>query len=53
VGELSGQRGVVVMLTALELEYEAIRAHLTDLTVRRHMAGTLIEVGSAPGVGAA
>jgi 8-oxo-dGTP diphosphatase len=36
---------VVVVLTALNLEYEAVRARLTGLRVHRHAAGTRFEVG--------
>ncbi|TVL89281.1 5'-methylthioadenosine/S-adenosylhomocysteine nucleosidase [Streptomyces sp. SAJ15] len=35
----------VVVLTALDLEYQAVRAHLTGLRTRSHPAGTLFEVG--------
>ncbi|MBY8870503.1 5'-methylthioadenosine/S-adenosylhomocysteine nucleosidase [Micromonospora sp. PLK6-60] len=38
-------RGLVVILTALNLEYEAVRERLTDLRVHRHTAGTRFEVG--------
>lgn len=37
--------GPVVILTALNLEYEAVRNRLTDLLVHRHPAGTRFEVG--------
>ncbi|WP_434742234.1 purine phosphorylase [Micromonospora sp. SH-82] len=36
---------VVVILTALNLEYAAVRERLTDLRVHRHPAGTRFEVG--------
>ncbi|MEU4741030.1 5'-methylthioadenosine/S-adenosylhomocysteine nucleosidase [Actinosynnema sp. NPDC023658] len=36
---------MIVILTALHLEYDAVLAHLTDLSTRRHGAGTLFEVG--------
>ncbi|WP_089004500.1 5'-methylthioadenosine/S-adenosylhomocysteine nucleosidase family protein [Micromonospora viridifaciens] len=36
---------LVVILTALNLEYEAVRDRLTGLAVRRHAAGTRFEVG--------
>lgn len=36
---------MIVILTALDLEYQAVRRHLTDLDVRRHPAGTRFEVG--------
>ncbi|MEU6717319.1 5'-methylthioadenosine/S-adenosylhomocysteine nucleosidase [Nonomuraea sp. NPDC046802] len=35
----------IVFLTALDLEYQAVRRHLTDLRVHRHPAGTRFEVG--------
>ena len=35
----------IVILTALNLEYQAVRRHLTDIEVRSHPAGTLFEVG--------
>lgn len=35
----------VVILTAMNLEYEAVRARLTELTLRVHPAGTRFEVG--------
>jgi adenosylhomocysteine nucleosidase len=39
----------VVMLVALDLEYQAVRRHLTGLHPHRHPAGTLFEVGQLPG----
>ncbi|HEY7147358.1 MAG TPA: 5'-methylthioadenosine/S-adenosylhomocysteine nucleosidase [Streptosporangiaceae bacterium] len=36
---------VVVMLTALDLEYQAVREKLTGLRLHRHPAGTRFEVG--------
>lgn len=39
----------VVVLTALDLEYLAVRAHLVGLRQRRHPAGTLFETGQLPG----
>ena len=35
----------VVILTALNLEYEAVRERLTDPRVHQHPAGTRFEVG--------
>jgi adenosylhomocysteine nucleosidase len=35
----------IVILTALNLEYQAVRKHLTDIEVRTHPAGTRFEVG--------
>jgi adenosylhomocysteine nucleosidase len=40
----------VVLLTALDLEYQAVRRRLDGLRVRSHPAGTLFEVGYLPGV---
>lgn len=37
---------MIVILTALESEYAAVRAHLVDVEVRRHHAGTVFEVGA-------
>ncbi|RLK24441.1 nucleoside phosphorylase [Micromonospora sp. M71_S20] len=42
---MSTNSGLVVILTALDLEYAAVRNQLTDLRVRRHPAGTRFEVG--------
>ncbi|GII63063.1 purine phosphorylase [Sphaerisporangium krabiense] len=38
----------VVILTALDLEYEAVRRHLSDLRLHRHRAGTRFEIGRLP-----
>jgi adenosylhomocysteine nucleosidase len=40
---------IVVVLTALDLEYKAVRAHLDDIEVRRHEAGTRFETGIVRG----
>jgi nucleoside phosphorylase len=40
---------VAVVLTALEVEYNAVRAHLTDPTPVLHRTGTLFELGTLPG----
>jgi nucleoside phosphorylase len=50
----TAQRGrpSVLVLTALDLEYQAVRAHLTGLHERRHPAGTLFETGYLRGDGA-
>lgn len=46
--------GPVLILTALSVEYQAIRAHLTDLVPQPHPEGTMFEVGrSADGHGIA
>jgi adenosylhomocysteine nucleosidase len=37
--------GLVVVLTALNLEYQAVRERLAELRVHRHQAGTRFEVG--------
>jgi adenosylhomocysteine nucleosidase len=45
--------GLVVILTALDLEYEAVREKLIDPSVQSHQAGTRFEVGgleSSPGL---
>ncbi|WP_370971979.1 purine phosphorylase [Amycolatopsis sp. cg9] len=39
---------VVVILTALDVEYEAVRTHLGSLREVMHEKGTLFEVGSPP-----
>jgi nucleoside phosphorylase len=38
------------VLTALDVEYRAVRAHLIDLQVRKHPKGTVFEVGTMCGV---
>jgi adenosylhomocysteine nucleosidase len=42
-------REYVVVLTALNLEFAAVRAHLTEVREHKHDAGTLFEVGRLPG----
>lgn len=42
---------VVVVLTALDLEYDAVRRHLTDVHDHVHAAGTRFEVGTVIGSG--
>jgi 8-oxo-dGTP diphosphatase len=42
---------LVVILTALNLEYEAVRERLTGLRLHRHPAGTRFEVGRLGGNG--
>jgi nucleoside phosphorylase len=43
-------RALAVVLTALELEFRAVRDRLTDVAVRRHRAtGLIAEVGTIPG----
>jgi len=44
-----GVKRPVVVLTALDLEYQAVRAHLTGLRTRSHPQGTLFETGHLPG----
>lgn len=41
--------GPVVILTALNLEYQAVRQRLADLQVHRHERGTRFEVGTVRG----
>ncbi|MCG8920023.1 purine phosphorylase [Actinokineospora sp. PR83] len=40
---------MIVVLTALEVEHEAVRAHLRDLRPHHHRAGTVFEVGHPAG----
>ncbi|MFI6294626.1 purine phosphorylase [Nonomuraea sp. NPDC050790] len=40
---------MIVILTALDLEYQAVRRHLTDPRVHRHTAGTRFELGRLGG----
>lgn len=40
---------MIVILTALQQEYKAVRRHLTDVRTHRHSAGTLFEVGVLAG----
>ncbi|MFC4117091.1 5'-methylthioadenosine/S-adenosylhomocysteine nucleosidase [Nonomuraea zeae] len=42
---------MIVILTALDLEYQAVREHLTDPRVHRHTAGTRFELGRLAGDG--
>ena len=44
-------RGGVLVLTALDLEYQAVRAHLSGLREYSHPAGTLFETGQLAGGG--
>jgi adenosylhomocysteine nucleosidase len=41
--------GIVVILTALNVEYDAVRAHLIGLQARAHPAGTRFEIGTLRG----
>lgn len=40
---------MIVILTALETEYAAVRAHLADVRPHRHRAGTQFDVGALEG----
>lgn len=40
---------VVVVLTALDLEYKAVRKHLKDIEQHRHSSGTRFEIGTVDG----
>lgn len=40
---------MIVILTALELEHTAVRAHLSDVELHRHPSGTLFTVGTVAG----
>lgn len=48
-GDGSMTEDLVVILTALDLEYAAVRTRLTDLTLHRHPTGTRFEVGRFAG----
>lgn len=39
----------VVVLSALELEYEEVRAQVSELRLAQHDAGTVFEIGALPG----
>jgi 8-oxo-dGTP diphosphatase len=39
----------IVILTAMSVEYDAVRAQLSDVQVRKHRAGTIFEVGHIAG----
>lgn len=43
--------GAIVVLTALNVEFEAMRSHLTDVERMTHPAGTIFDVGRIPGSG--
>lgn len=45
MGDRPEHKGCVVILTALDLEYNAVRSKLSDIEVRPHPAGTRFEVG--------
>jgi nucleoside phosphorylase/ADP-ribose pyrophosphatase YjhB (NUDIX family) len=47
--ELMSEQKTVVVLTALDLEYESVRERLTNLQVQSHRAGTRFEVGRLVG----
>jgi nucleoside phosphorylase/ADP-ribose pyrophosphatase YjhB (NUDIX family) len=44
-GKAMSEQKTLVVLTALDLEYESIRGKLTDIRVQSHRAGTRFEVG--------
>jgi nucleoside phosphorylase len=46
---LEGPVNTVVLLTALDMEYQAVRRHLEVTRTRSHPAGTVFEVGHLPG----
>ncbi|MFD5244763.1 purine phosphorylase [Amycolatopsis sp. NPDC058340] len=48
-GEKNRRGRMIVILTALESEYAAVRARLKGLVRHRHSAGTLFEIGEVPG----
>ena len=49
VGQVTDASPCAVILTALPLEYEAVRAHLTGLEVLVHSSGARLERGALPG----
>jgi nucleoside phosphorylase len=49
MSDSSADRGTVVVLTALNLEYQAVRGYLDRPQMQPHHAGTLFEVGALPG----
>jgi adenosylhomocysteine nucleosidase len=42
----NGGHSMILILTALDTEYIAVREHLVNIETRRHLAGTLFEVGT-------
>jgi nucleoside phosphorylase/ADP-ribose pyrophosphatase YjhB (NUDIX family) len=48
-GKVMSEQKTVVILTALDLEYESVREKLTNLEVHAHRAGTRFEVGRLMG----
>ncbi len=48
-GKVMSEQKTIVVLTALDLEYESIRGKLTDIQVQSHRAGTRFEVGRLAG----
>jgi adenosylhomocysteine nucleosidase len=47
----SDRTDVIMVMTALDLEYMAVRAHLTGVRPYPHPQGNLFEVGDLPGSG--
>ncbi|MFI6644041.1 hypothetical protein [Streptomyces sp. NPDC050504] len=50
MGGTNEQRPTVVVLTALQVEYEAVRRHMTDAREVELPQGTLLDVGRMPGL---
>ncbi|MBX7550956.1 hypothetical protein K1Y78_23580 [Streptomyces sp. tea 10] len=50
MGGANGRRPTVVVLTALQVEYEAVRRHLEDVHEVALPQGTLVDVGRVPGL---
>jgi nucleoside phosphorylase len=48
MSDIGAHHGTVVVLTALDLEYRAVRGYLDGPCRRWHRAGTLFEVGALP-----
>ncbi|MER7918515.1 MULTISPECIES: hypothetical protein [unclassified Streptomyces] len=51
MGGSTGQRPTVVVLTALQVEYEAVRRHMADVHEDREPQGTVFDRGRIPGLG--
>ncbi|MFY4721100.1 hypothetical protein [Streptomyces sp. LaBMicrA B280] len=51
MGGSRGRRPTVVVLTALQVEYEAVRRHMTDVHEDREPQGTVFDRGRIPGLG--
>ncbi|GAA3300750.1 hypothetical protein GCM10020295_42270 [Streptomyces cinereospinus] len=48
-GAMSDAPPLALMLTALTVEYQAVRSHITDVETLVHRHGTIVEQGLLPG----